>query len=119
MSSNIRIQRICQHCGKEFTARTTVTRYCSKDCAKRGYKVREREARIGQSNEQTRRIRSLPMEELKVKPFLSITETCRLLGISRRTVYRMMERGELVPGKAGKRTIIRRSDIDKLFSNGN
>jgi excisionase family DNA binding protein len=54
-------------------------------------------------------------EELKEKPFLSIAETCKLIGISRRTVYRMLERGELVAGKAGKRTIIRRSDLDKLF----
>ncbi|MFA6334291.1 MAG: CHC2 zinc finger domain-containing protein [Bacteroidales bacterium] len=28
MGSNIRVQRICQYCGKEFTARTTVTKYC-------------------------------------------------------------------------------------------
>ncbi|MFL5730120.1 MAG: helix-turn-helix domain-containing protein [Cytophagaceae bacterium] len=53
--------------------------------------------------------------ELKQKPFLSIAETCKLIGISRRTVYRMLERGELVAGKAGKRTIVRRADVDKLF----
>src|SRR5207245_2806849 len=40
---------------------------------------------------------------------------CKLIGISRRTVYRMLERGELIAGKAGKRTILRRSDLDKLF----
>ncbi len=28
MSSNIKLQRICQHCGNEFTAKTTVTQYC-------------------------------------------------------------------------------------------
>jgi excisionase family DNA binding protein len=60
-------------------------------------------------------IKAQDFEELKGKPFLSIAETCRLIGISRRTVYRMMERGELMAGKAGKRTIIRRSDLDKLF----
>jgi excisionase family DNA binding protein len=54
-------------------------------------------------------------DELKEKPFLSIAETCKLIGISRRTVYRMLERGELIAGKAGKRTILRRSDLDKLF----
>jgi excisionase family DNA binding protein len=53
--------------------------------------------------------------ELKDKTFLSIAETCKLIGISRRTVYRMLERGELTAGKAGKRTILRRADIDKLF----
>ena len=35
MSSNIRIQRIYQHCEKEFTAKTTVTKNCSDDYGKR------------------------------------------------------------------------------------
>ena len=38
-----------------------------------------------------------------------------MIGISRRTVYRMIERGELITGKAGKRTIIRRSDLEQLL----
>ncbi|MEK0750784.1 helix-turn-helix domain-containing protein, partial [Mycobacterium ulcerans] len=44
-----------------------------------------------------------------------MAETCKLIGISRRTVYRMIERGELITGKAGKRTIIRRSDLEQLL----
>jgi len=67
------------------------------------------------SNREVQQIRNKPIEELKAKPFLSIAETCTLLGISRRTVYRMMDRGELNTGKAGKRTIIQRSAIDNLF----
>ena len=35
MSSNIRIQRICQHSEKEFAAKTTVIKYCGDDYAKR------------------------------------------------------------------------------------
>jgi len=35
MSSNIRIQRIGQHCDKEITAQTTVIKYCSDDYTKR------------------------------------------------------------------------------------
>jgi len=42
MSSNIEIERICQHCDKDFIAKTTVTKYCSDDCAKRAYKARKR-----------------------------------------------------------------------------
>ena len=38
MSSNIFVQRICEECGNEFTARTTVTRFCGDRCAKRAYK---------------------------------------------------------------------------------
>ena len=115
MSSNIQVQRICQHCGKEFTARTTVTKYCGDTCSKRAYKARLRACKVEQSNNQTQRTKSQPIEELKAKAFLSIAETCKLIGISRRTVYRMIERGELIVGKAGKRTIIRRSDLERLL----
>lgn len=115
MSSNITVQRICQHCGNEFTARTTVTRYCSDTCSKRAYKARLRASKIESSDKETQRIKSKSIEELKAKAFLSIAETCKLIGISRRTVYRMIERGELIIGKAGKRTIIRRSDLEQLL----
>lgn len=38
MSSNIKIQKNCEFCGDEFTARTLYTRYCSKSCNKKHYK---------------------------------------------------------------------------------
>lgn len=115
MSSNIQVQRICQHCGNEFTARTTTTMYCSHRCNSAAYKQRVRVDKVAQTNKETQRIKNQPIEELKAKAFLSIAETCKLIGISRRTVYRMIERGELITGKAGKRTIIRRSDIEQLL----
>lgn len=115
MSSNIQIQRICQHCGEEFTARTTVTKYCGDNCAKRAYKVRMREEKITISNVETQAKKAKPMNELKEKEFLSVNETSVLLGISRRTIYRMIQRKEFKIGKAGMRTIIKRSEIDRLF----
>lgn len=115
MSSNIRVQRICQHCGNEFTARTTTTLYCSHPCSSAAYKAKQRAEKIEQSNKETQRIKNQPIEQLNVKAFLSIADTCKLIGISRRTVYRMIERGELITGKAGKRTIIRRSDLEHLL----
>lgn len=41
MSSKIEVQRICQYCKKEFTARTTVTKYCSHKCNQRAYKAKK------------------------------------------------------------------------------
>jgi excisionase family DNA binding protein len=115
MSSNIKVQRICQHCDNEFTARTTTTLYCSHRCNSAAYKAKKRAAKVEASNKETNNVKSRPIEELKAKAFLSIDETCKLVGISRRTVYRMIERGELVTGKAGKRTIIRRSDLEQIL----
>jgi excisionase family DNA binding protein len=117
MSSNIEVQRICQHCGNEFTARTTVTKYCSHNCSRKAHKERIKALKIEASNNETQQIKNRPIEELKAKDFLSIADTCKLVGISRRTVYRLIERGELTKGKAGTRTIIRRSDLDQLLFN--
>ena len=43
---------------------------------------------------------------------LTVTETCKYLRISPPTLYRMIERGELVPVKIGKRTLFDRKDLD-------
>ncbi len=119
MSSNLYLKRICEYCGNEFIARTTVTRFCSDNCAKKAYKARQREKRIQQSQEQT--IASLrgPIERIQAKEYLSINDVCIIIGISRRTVYRLLQSGQLKATKIGARTIIKRSEIDKLFENDN
>ena len=52
MSSNIQVQRICQYCSNEFTARTTTTLYCSHKCNSAAYKARLRDTKIEESNKQ-------------------------------------------------------------------
>jgi excisionase family DNA binding protein len=115
MSSNIRVNKICEYCQKEFEARKTTSKTCSGYCAKMLYKAKQRAAKVEASNTETQRIKMKPIEDLKAKEFLSIADTCKVLGISRRTIYRMITRKELKFGKAGKRTLIKRSEIDKLF----
>jgi excisionase family DNA binding protein len=88
MSSNIRIQRVCQHCSNEFTAKTTVTKFCSDNCAKRNYKVRKRTGQIQYSEIETAKIKTAPILEIQNKDFLSIDEAALLLGVSRWTVSR-------------------------------
>ncbi|WP_266367774.1 helix-turn-helix domain-containing protein [Tellurirhabdus rosea] len=115
MSSKIRLTRICQYCGKQFEARTTVTRCCSDQCAKRFYKVKKREGKVEASNEETKAIIQRPIEELKGKDFLSIQDACKLLGVSRWTLWRAINNQTLLAAKVGRRTLIRRTDIDRLF----
>jgi len=117
MSSNIEVQRICQHCEQEFIARTTVTKYCSKVCASKASKARKRAEKIKRSNTETTRIITQPIEQLKAKEFLSIKEVCQLVGISRRTVYRLIEQGDLKKIKVGSRTLIKRSALNRLLNN--
>ena len=46
---------------------------------------------------------------------LTVKETCRYLRISPPTLYRMIERGEMVPVKIGKRTLFEKKDLDMLI----
>ncbi len=115
MSSNISVQRICQHCGNEFTAKTTTTQYCSMTCNRRAYKAKVKYGKIEKSDNEVKAIKTKPMDDLKAKEFLSVTDACTLVGISRRTAYRLIEKGELFASKVGGRTIIKRSSIDKFF----
>ncbi|MCL3781175.1 DNA-binding protein [Prolixibacteraceae bacterium JC049] len=121
MSSNIRVSKVCEFCGEEFTARTTVTRFCGDRCAKRSYKQRKRENKISRAIVETNQQRLLSVTELNMeainqKDYLSIKEAFTLLGISERTFYRLMKSGKIKATKLGNRTIIKRSEIDKLFA---
>ena len=38
MSSNLKIEKVCEWCGSQFVARTTATAYCSHRCSSLAYK---------------------------------------------------------------------------------
>ncbi len=116
MSSNIVIQRICKFCQNEFTAKTTKTLYCSLRCNSRDYKVKIRTAKVQQSNMQIQHIKNKPIEELKTKEFLTVTQVSKLIGCSRQNVYKLINIGRLrATDILQKKTIVKRSEIDKLF----
>ncbi|MBX2952284.1 MAG: helix-turn-helix domain-containing protein [Leadbetterella sp.] len=117
MSSNIQVQRICQHCHTEFTARTTVTRYCSDKCSKRAYKERIKTGKIERSNTETKAIKHGAIESIKQREYLNVRDAAILIGCSVRTVYRLIDSGGLVASNISERmTRIRRAEIDKLLS---
>lgn len=116
MSSNIEVQRICKHCGAEFTARTTVTKYCGDNCAKRAYKARIKDKKVQKSNDETGRLRARPIEVVKAKEFLSVRDVSVLLGCSVRTVYNLIDNGTLKAKKLSERiTRIRKCDLNELM----
>jgi len=117
MSSNIKVQRICQHCGNEFTAKTVLTRYCSLNCNRKAYKLSLKVAKIEASNIETKLIKEKPLDEIKAKEFLSVRDVSKLIGCSRQNVYLLINTGKLkATNILKKKTIIRRSDLDKLLS---
>ena len=96
MSSNLKIKRICAWCGKEFIAQKTTTACCSKQCANALYKKKKRDEAIKANNQFVeKKIDEKPIERIKDKPFLTITETAIYLGVTRPTVYGYIKRGEL------------------------
>lgn len=115
MSTNIRVKRICEYCGNSFEARTTVTRYCSHLCNSRAYKDRIKNVKIDMSDQQTIEVIEKSITELKAKDFLSLAETCTILGISRMTLHRQIKGGKIKAKRMGKRVIISRKHLEEFF----
>ena len=117
MSSNLKIKRICAWCGKEFIAQKTTTACCSKQCANALYKKRKRDEAIKTNNQIVRKkIEEKPIERIKDKPFLTITEVALYLGVTRPTVYSYIRRDELKVIRLGFKYLLKKEDIDKLFN---
>lgn len=112
MSSNIRIEKTCEWCGQQFTAQTTVTRFCSKRCAEHSYKERMRQQKIQQANS------AVPskISVINEKDYLTVAETAQVLGMTRQGVYKLIYRGDLAAAKLSSRlTLIKRDSIDKML----
>ena len=117
MSSNIRVERICQECLNAFIAKTTVTKYCSDRCAKRAYKRRKRNNAIESSTEHSAQVATALESRIAHLAYLSIAQTSDLIGVSRTTIHRIVKRGDLSVLRVGKRVIIPKSEILKLIRN--
>jgi excisionase family DNA binding protein len=116
MSTNIKVQRICQHCGNEFTARTTTTKYCSHKCNSAAYKAKIRAAKVEESNNKIQRTKTKTIEEIKAKEILNVRDVATLLGCSIRTAYRFIDNGTIKAVNLAERmTRVKRSELNKLL----
>jgi len=101
-----------------FIAKTLKTKYCSHKCNQRHYKQRKRQEKINAHIEE--QINPVTEQDSKIvlkdKEFLSVSQTALLIGVSKRTVYRLLQNKQLDYHKIGSRTIVKRIDIDKLFN---
>lgn len=119
MSSNINITKQCTYCGADYTAKTLVTRYCSHICNRKHYKQLKREEKVNGFIE-AEKAKDNPIKSfdatIQNKEFLNLNEAALLLGASKRTLQRLIATDKLKAGKLGSRTILKRSEIDKLFN---
>jgi hypothetical protein len=95
MSSYLRIVKICSYCKRDFIARKTTTETCSDPCAKRFYKVKQREKAIRRVEVETMIKREakafITVDEVRViqaKECLTLKEAALLLNVSPLTLSR-------------------------------
>ena len=112
MSSNIKIERICEWCGNRFMAQTTVTRFCSKRCSEHSYKERMRQKKMALSNQETNQCN--PDWKSRDKNFLTPTETAQYLGVCRTYIYDSINRGKIKVTRIGRKTLISKADIQAM-----
>ena len=96
---------VCRCCGKVFERKFGRQVFCSDDCRnKADNDVRRAKRQLESSaavQSKTELISSLPSET----KFVSIKDAAALLGVSRPTIYRRIEAGELHPFKVSTKTI--------------
>ncbi|SEA69499.1 DNA binding domain-containing protein, excisionase family [Pedobacter hartonius] len=122
MSSNFTITRICQICGNEFLAKTTVTMYCSQHCRKQNQMAQERKAKLARSEAEVKVLKEVNTIKQRAlildKDILLVKDVAALIGCSTKAVYNMINDGRIKASNLGVRQIkIKRSDIDKLLEN--
>jgi len=115
MSSNLSIPKICEFCKNRFTAKRLSTRFCSHACNSKAYKVNGKQKKVEKIKAKTKDAPSYDMETVKAMEFLNVGQAASLLGISRRTIYRLINKGCLNIGKFGSRTVLKKSDLESFF----
>ncbi len=116
MSSRILIPKICTFCKTPFIAKTTVTKFCSHNCSRKAWKENNRNKKIISSQtEEYEKSVGIDYKEIQAKEFLSIKETCLLLGISRMSLHRYIKNKLIISTALQGRVIIQKKSIIKLL----
>jgi excisionase family DNA binding protein len=110
----MRIPATCSWCGVRFIAKTTITKFCSLKCAQRAYKKRKRAEKL-QEREGQEELLKTAVKVQEDKEFLSIADTVKLIGLSRTTIYRLLNSNKIPSIRLGGRVLISRKELLKSF----
>lgn len=126
MSSNLRIVKICAYCKQEFIARKTTTETCSDRCAKRFYKVKQKEEAIRRAEVETvvKRepkafITEGEIKAVQAKEWLTLKEAALLLNVSPLTLRRWTLDGKVKSIKVGRKHAFKRVELIKIIGLNN
>ena len=111
MSSTIEITKTCEWCGSTFTARKCTTRYCCKRCAEHAYKDAKRKEHV--EREQAKA--SSPQMSDDKRLFITPTQSTRLLGVCRASIYNYLAANSIPCYQFKGKTLISRESLNALF----
>ena len=112
-------------CGTMFQAQKITTQYCTHACNSRHYKLKKKlekkgiaEAALSKTVQSFKATTTaMDVALIKEKEFLTVKQLAVLLGCNPKTIYSMIERGTInAVNLSKKKTLIKRTDIDKLFA---
>jgi excisionase family DNA binding protein len=116
MSSNMFLAKICEFCNKDFIAKKTVTKFCGVVCARKAYKKKIRDKKIGEVEIKTDTQKQEKLVGLKNQKYLTIAEVAAILKISKRSAYLYVSQGRLPAVNFGVRCLrISSLELDSLF----
>src|SRR5690606_40130255 len=110
MSSKIEILKKCIYCQQEYIAKTLVTKYCSHRCNQRHYKEVKRQEKM----QQYKIVVPIKEERNCSEDFLTITKSAAFLGVSDRTIFRLIARGIIKAVRKGKKVQIPKNELFKI-----
>ena len=118
MSSNLRIVKVCAYCKQEFIARKTTTETCSDACARRFYKVKQKEKAVQRVEVETM-VKKEPsafitegeIKAIQTKEWLTLREAALFLNVSPLTMRRWTLAGKVKSKKVGRKHLFSRESL--------
>lgn len=129
MSSNLSIKKICEHCGEVFVAKQISTKFCSTNCARRNWKLREKKDKIRKSLEQRTSASDAALPEQKkrndngVPPvnsqiqneLINIKTLTVVTSISQRTLFTLIKQKDFPKIKIGRSLLFHKDTVIKYL----
>ncbi len=112
-----KVIKVCEYCGEEFEAQKVTTQYCSHRCSSLAYKERKRgEKREATHKETMIKSRTKESDSAKEAILLPVAHAAQKLGVSRQTVYNLINSGALNATRITDRLcFITMKDIDDMI----
>lgn len=110
--SKIEVTKVCEFCGKKFTAHKMTTRFCFHQCSQLSYKVRLREQKL-EKVLQKENLPPVTCTTLK-KEYHSCDDIADLMGVSSTTVYRYYITGKNMRLNKNKKLLIIYVDVSEF-----